>query len=560
MRVIVCLLLLIVGTQSISQKVVPYELEKTYWDKGKTKLRSIGYVNNNPYLSYFGAKEGEWKFYHKNGNIQEISYFNQGVYVNESTQFYPSGKKMIESFFYLGEKDSAYTSYFENGRIAEKGKYDKGIKTGVWEYWYVDSSLRMIARYDSLGRERVGSFWDKNKTQTIKNGNGKKISFFESGKIKEEFNYRDSLLEGEMKQLKASGNPLTLGMYKEGKKHGKWTTYFLLENQIHTEKQFVQDSLTGKYTKYFENGRVNISGEFLNNKKEGDWKWFDKQGGKDMEGQFVKDQQSGNWIYYYPSGKVRTKGSFLEGKKTGKWEFFYKNGRKHKEGTYKNDEKNGEWTVWFENKKMLHKGNFTNGKENGFWESWYENGEKKDAGTYKNGVFHGEWQGWYPNKNKRYEGSWDNNYKTGNWTYWHSNGIKKEEGKYKVIEVKRKKLKIEETIEKSVKHGKWNVMSEVDGSLVSTENFKNGKKHGKWTFYFPGGELISTQMKYKKGLLHGTFKSYDRSGRLMSEVNYKKNVKHGKTIIYDQNGTVVKQMEYKHGNRTDNKIKGYSPI
>ena len=104
MRKIGFVLFISIALPSFSQKVVPYELEKTYWDKEKTTVRSVGYVNNNPYLSYFGSKEGEWKFYHKNGNIQEISYFNHGVYVNESKQFYPSGKKMIHSFFYLGKK------------------------------------------------------------------------------------------------------------------------------------------------------------------------------------------------------------------------------------------------------------------------------------------------------------------------------------------------------------------------------------------------------------------------------------------------------------------------
>ena len=266
MRIIGFVLLLLVASTSFSQKVVPYELEKTYWDEGKTTLRSIGYINNNPYLSYFGSKEGEWKFYHENGKIQEISYFNQGVYVNESMQFYPSGKKMIQSFFYLGEKDSAYTSYFENGRIAENGQYNKGTKVGVWEFWYVDSSLRKISKYDSLGTEHVGSYWDKNKNQTITNGQGNKLSYYENGNIKESYKYKDSLLHGEMKLLKASGKPLTMGNYENGKKQGEWTTFFLLADQIKTKKTFEADSLTGDYTKFFENGKINTQGTFLNNK------------------------------------------------------------------------------------------------------------------------------------------------------------------------------------------------------------------------------------------------------------------------------------------------------
>ncbi|MDA9262044.1 hypothetical protein N9P38_01635, partial [Flavobacteriales bacterium] len=185
MRILSLLLVLLFSSQSFSQKVKPYKLEKTFWDKRKTNVRSVGYLNNNPYMSYFGTKEGEWLFYHKNGKLQEKSYFNRGKYVNESLQYYETGKLMIKGFFYLGEKDSAYTSFFENGRVAEEGNYKKGKKAGVWQYWYVDSTLRKISKYNSNEKEKVGSFWNKDKKQTIKNGNGSRITTFGSGKIKE---------------------------------------------------------------------------------------------------------------------------------------------------------------------------------------------------------------------------------------------------------------------------------------------------------------------------------------------------------------------------------------
>lgn len=196
MRIITFILMMFVVSQSFTQKVTPYKLETTYWDKKKKVVRSTGYINNNQFMSYYGVKEGLWKFYHENGNLQEISYFNRGVYVNKSEQYYSSGKIMIKSFFYLGVKDSSYTYFFENGRIAETGMFNKGDKSGTWEEWYIDSTMRKVTVYDSLGMERVGSFWDKDRKKTIVNGSGSIKSYFSNGKLKESFSYKDSLLHG----------------------------------------------------------------------------------------------------------------------------------------------------------------------------------------------------------------------------------------------------------------------------------------------------------------------------------------------------------------------------
>ena len=259
-------ILLVVTSQGFSQKTKAYELEKTYWDKGKKVLRSEGYINSNPSFSYFGTKEGEWKFYHKNGKLQELSYFNRGNYVNESFQYYESGKLMIKSFFYLGVKDSGYTSYFENGNVAEIGNYKKGEKHGVWEYWYVDSSLKKVAVYDSLGNEKVASYWDKDRKQTVQEGTGVVSSFYSNGVLKSQFTYVDSVLSGPFVQNKKSNKPLTIGEYFTGKKHGTWKEYYIYYDQLKSIKTFDKDSLTGNYISYFENGKVNIEGKFENNK------------------------------------------------------------------------------------------------------------------------------------------------------------------------------------------------------------------------------------------------------------------------------------------------------
>jgi len=60
--------------------------------------------------------------------------------------------------------------------------------------------------------------------------------------------------------------------------------------------------------------------------------------------------------------------------------------------------------------------------------------------------------------------------------------------------------------------------------------------------------------------LHGAYKSYDRSGKMISEVNYKKNVKHGSMVVYDDNGKEVRKLKYKHGVIVKKKASNYAPL
>jgi antitoxin component YwqK of YwqJK toxin-antitoxin module len=54
-------------------------------------------------------------------------------------------------------------------------------------------------------------------------------------------------------------------------------------------------------------------------------------------------------------------------------------------------------------------------------------------------------------------------------------------------------------------------------------------------------------MNYKKGELHGKVTSYNRSGKLESELEYKENQKHGDAKIYDKKGKLLSHKVYKEG-------------
>jgi hypothetical protein len=63
------------------------KLEKTYWDKEQKKLRSEGYMNVAGFDA-IGQRYGKWKFYYKNGNLEEVSEYYAGKLNGQITQYY----------------------------------------------------------------------------------------------------------------------------------------------------------------------------------------------------------------------------------------------------------------------------------------------------------------------------------------------------------------------------------------------------------------------------------------------------------------------------------------
>ena len=50
----------------------------------------------------------------------------------------------------------------------------------------------------------------------------------------------------------------------------------------------------GKWTLYYENGKVNAEGNYINGKKDGTWTWYDMNGRKTDEQTYTNGSISGH--------------------------------------------------------------------------------------------------------------------------------------------------------------------------------------------------------------------------------------------------------------------------
>lgn len=533
------LLLAFLGFSLFAQPVQDFV---DYYDKEQTKKRSEGKFVN-------GFEDGEWKYWHKNGNQKEISHYQSGKLHGRVTIFFENGSKQNEGFFKRNLPDSIFSEWYpcvkckagESGPLKISGNYDEKVKTGQWIFYYPNGK-KYKEEYFINGHPKLVNSWDTSGAVRAMNGNGRHIEFFDEPgaklwkRISDECTYKDSIPYGDCIYWYRNGKKKEEGKFIAGKREGAWTTWHN-NGKLHKKTTFVNGEMEGAFIQYFPNGKTEVSGNYQKGMKNGMWLWYRENGNKDFEGEFKSDREHGRWTYYYTTGEKESYGLFKEGKRDSTWMFLYKTGEKWKQGDYKEDLKNGLWMTWFEDGKKLQEGNYANGKEEGLWTSWYGDGKKKDEGNYKNGLMEGAWAGWYPNGNNNYSGTISGGLKEGEWTFWFVDGKMREKGKYS----------------KGKKQGYWEFYHEI-GGMESEGNLVDEKHDGKWTYYYACPECKGKEKGQKmreehmnKGDLHGKATVWYPGGIIQSETEFNKGIADGRWKQYNKNGMPVMDKLYKDG-------------
>ena len=550
--------------------------EITYWDLDSTKVRSIGFYNNNSFNSV-GQRVGEWKFYNKDGIIEEITRYYMGLKHGRSIFYYSNGKPKIKAFYFLGLPDSTFSAFYRNGQLAEQGEYSglpesflsdtsnfmdwqvklaehEATKIGYWNYYYENGApFQTTLHKVEDTTEYIMEYFNLSGEQLISEGNGKVETYYFSGKQKVSKEFKNGVPNGPFIEWNANGSIRKTGNYLNGLKNGVWKERYFVEDQDFQLYEYKNGNKHGRFVEFLVDGTKVIEGNYANGMKDGLWSYFFENGKKDMNGSFKNGKQDGDWEFWYPNGQLYYKGTFNQGDKTGAWIFYYKNGKTWRKGNYFENKKDGSWISWYENDSKAFEGKYSNGMENGSWTSWYENGQQKDFGSYQNGLMTGNWKGWYPNGKQKYEGPYENDLKSGFWKYWTDKGILKDQENYKIVvessDISKRK------VSKSYKHGYSKSFDEIQGKLVSEGSYYKSKQDGVWKYYFPGGEISNRELNYKRGKLNGISKEFGRRGNIKSEISYKNNKKHGAMKVYSNRGKMVLHVLYKDGVKTKDILK-----
>lgn len=147
---------------------------------------------------------------------------------------------------------------------------------------------------------------------------------------------------------------------------------------------------------------------------------------KEIEGNYLDGKKEGDFKLYFPNGQLEQAGKYSNDKKTGIWEYYYENGGKHQRFEFKDneifiidfwDEKgqrlvesgNGNWFGFETPEKFIRNaGKVADGRKNGTWERTIPsrkltvNSEKYKDGNFISGKMFSPFSGTETYKNKSF--------------------------------------------------------------------------------------------------------------------------------------------------------------
>ncbi len=153
------------------------------------------YLNNNHEL----CGETEARYYRiEQGNGRGQSYTFDHILHRKG--------QMID-----GKPHGQFVYYHPNGAVKSIQYFDQGKKMGRWQWWY-DNGLLMEEGYWEVVAEgqsererfKLKSYYNRIGYQLIKNGNGTYIQYDENGKITAKGTYSDGFLVGDWTRTDAS--------------------------------------------------------------------------------------------------------------------------------------------------------------------------------------------------------------------------------------------------------------------------------------------------------------------------------------------------------------------
>ena len=177
-----------------------------------------------------------------------------------------------------------------------------------------------------------------------------------------------------------NGSTLYEGMFKDDHPVGEFKRYYE-DNSRRSVLIYSDDGNVADVTIYHYNGFISSKGRYINQMKEGKWKFYSASSDDYLicEEEYSKNLRNGESIKYFPDGTVAEKLNFI------------------------NDKREGEWLKYHPNGKLLQKSYFSDDLRNGKFDVWYEDGILEISGFYKDNLREGVWFLYNPDGSIRYK-------------------------------------------------------------------------------------------------------------------------------------------------------------
>ena len=136
------------------------------------------------------------------------------------------------------------------------------------------------------------------------------------------------------------GKLVSEGKMIDKEREGEWVAYHEKSKQVMSREFYKDGKLHGKQTTYYPDGKITEELSYVNGIKEGENLYYSPEGVLIKKLQYRNDQLEGAATYYDAFGVVVIEGNYKQGKKPGLWKD-YKNGQLEMEEIYPKPLKKG---------------------------------------------------------------------------------------------------------------------------------------------------------------------------------------------------------------------------
>ncbi|MDP4280728.1 MAG: hypothetical protein Q8867_01125 [Bacteroidota bacterium] len=212
--------------------------------------------------------------------------------------------------------------------------------------------------------------------------------FYISSFSQDTINRKDNLgnKQGYWRKLDSTGKKVYDGHFLNNIPIGEFH-YYYPNGKLKARSLMTGNGTRSQFTSFFKNGFKMAEGVFVNEKREGLWKFY-----SEYDGALVSEEnykigiKEGDEITYYPSGGKSDFISWKNGKKTGSWVQYYQDGKIKLKGMYLDDLREGPVEAFFLSGQKIFTGQYHKGDPDGIWIYYNEKGEITRKESYEKGI------------------------------------------------------------------------------------------------------------------------------------------------------------------------------
>jgi len=178
----------------------------------------------------------------------------------------------------------------------------------------------------------------------------------------------------------------------QGKKQGHWIKKYPNEIIMY-DGYFKDDHPVGEFKRYYEDKSLKSVLNYSDDGRKADATIYHKNGNISSKGVYMDQMKEGKWKFFseYINGYLISAESYTKNLRNGLSLKFYPDSTIAERLTYLNDVKEGEWIQYYPTGAVSLKSNYLHGKINGRFEVWFENGAIEFSGQYKDDSREGLW-------------------------------------------------------------------------------------------------------------------------------------------------------------------------